>query len=102
MKQADLRSFAPDTSAPPRSTTLFQESALRTLLLHLKSGERIPEHQTRGAITVQCLQGQVSFSSGEETVELTAGLLIGLPPAAPHSVLARQDSLLIVTASTLS
>ncbi len=87
------------SNALPRSTTLLRESGLRTLLLRLKSGERIPEHQTRGAITVLCWKGQVSFSTREDAVELTPGLLIGLAPGAPHSLVAQQDSLLIVTVS---
>jgi quercetin dioxygenase-like cupin family protein len=95
MKQTDL--FANGAAALPRSTTVLQESGLRVLLLHLKPGERLPEHQTRGAITVQCLQGEVSFASGEETVELRPGLLLSLPPGAPHGLEARKDALLLVT-----
>ena len=52
-----------------RTTTQFRENGLRTLLLH-KAGEQTPEHQTRGAITVHCLKGQVIFFSGDERAEL--------------------------------
>jgi quercetin dioxygenase-like cupin family protein len=79
--------------------TLFRENGLRTLLLHLNSGEQIPEHQTRGAITVQCLQGEAILLSGDERLELRPNLLLSLAPGMPHSVAAQQDTLLLVTIS---
>jgi len=99
MNQIDLRPFVDDPSALPKATTLLRESGQRILLLHLKSGEQIPEHQTSGAITVHCLKGQVTFSARTETVELSPGLLISLGPGSPHSLLANQESVLLVSVS---
>lgn len=81
----------------PRSTTIFRQDGLRGLLLYLKADEAIPEHHTRGAISVQCLQGDVRFSTGGEACDLQAGLLLSLAAGAPHALQARQDSLLLVT-----
>jgi quercetin dioxygenase-like cupin family protein len=97
MNHLDLGKFLSDTPALGRSTTVVQEPGLRTLLLHLKAGEHIPEHQARGAITVQCLKGEAIFASGAEQVTLTLGSLISLPPGVPHSVAAQQETLLLVT-----
>jgi quercetin dioxygenase-like cupin family protein len=99
MSQTDLQHFLRDDAALPRSTTLVQEKGLRALLLHLAEGEKIPEHQTRGAITVQCLKGKGAFILPDERIELRPGLLIGLPPAVLHSVDAEADLLLLVTIS---
>ncbi len=99
MNHADLQPFISDTAGLARTTTLFRENGLRTLLLHLKAGEQIPEHQTRGAITVHCLKGEAIFSSGDERVEVRPALLISLAPGIPHSVVAQQDTLLLVTVS---
>ncbi len=99
MNRTDLQKFLDDMAALPRTTTLLREDGLRTLLLHLKTGEQIPEHQTRGAITVHCLKGEAIFSSGNERVELRPGSLIGLGPGSPHDVAAQQDTLLLVTIS---
>ena len=97
MNRTDLQEFQLDTAALPRSTTLFREPGLRGLLLHLKPGEEIPEHSTPGAITVQCLKGEVIFAAGDEPMSLRPGGLISLAPAVPHRVAAQQDSLLLVT-----
>jgi quercetin dioxygenase-like cupin family protein len=69
------------------------------MLLHLRQGEEIPEHQNRGAITVHCLQGHVIFSAAGEQAELTPGLLISLSPEIPHKLSGSEDSLLLVTMS---
>ena len=106
MTQIDLQDFLRDGSAGlPRTTTLFRESGLRTLLLHLKAAERIPEHQTRGAIMVQCLAGTGAFFIGSDRIELRPGLLISVPPAVSHSVIAAQDedlSLLVAVSEQIA
>jgi quercetin dioxygenase-like cupin family protein len=99
MSQTDLQGFLRDDTELPRSTTLVQEKGLRTLLLHLAAGEKIPEHQTRGAITVHCLKGEGALVLPDERIGLRPGLLISVPPAAPHSVAADADLLLLVTIS---
>lgn len=99
MTNVDLQRFLSDTTGLGRTTTLFRENGLRTLLFHLNAGEQIPEHQTRGAISVHCLQGEAIFWSGDERAELKPGLLLSLAPGMPHSVTAQQDTLLLVTVS---
>jgi len=99
MMHVNLQDFLGDTAKLPRTTTLLRENGLRTLLLHLNSGEQIPEHQTRGAITVHCLKGEATFLNGEEPVELKPASLISVAPGVPHSVIAQQDTLLLVTMS---
>jgi len=97
--ETDLHCVISDSAGLARTTTLSRENGLRTLLMHLKAGEQIPEHQTRGAITVHCLKGQATFVSGDDRAELRPALLISLAPEMPHSLVAQQDTLLLVTVS---
>jgi quercetin dioxygenase-like cupin family protein len=99
MTLTDLQSLLNDAGGLPRTTSLVRETGLRAMLLHLREGEEIPEHQNRGAITVQCLQGHVIFFAAGERVELMPGLLISLPPEIPHKLSGAADSLLLVTMS---
>lgn len=96
MTWADLENLRANTAAFPRTTPLFRESGLRTMLLHLKAGENMPEHQTRGAILVHCLAGHGMFAAGDETTELRPGILISVPPSAPHSLAAAADDELLL------
>lgn len=99
MNQTDLHALLADAPALPRSTTVFREGGLRGILLHLRAGESLPEHQARGAISVHCLQGEVAFSSGGETANLRMGGLVSLAAGSPHALVARQDSVLLVSMS---
>jgi quercetin dioxygenase-like cupin family protein len=97
MTRIDLSSHLTNIASLPRSTTILREGGLRCLLLHLKPGEEIPEHQARGAITVHCLTGQASFVVNAERVELVPHSLITVPAATPHSVSGLEECLLLVT-----
>jgi quercetin dioxygenase-like cupin family protein len=102
MTQVDLQDFLSKPAASlPRTTTLLHESGVRTLLLHLNAAEHMPEHQTRGAIVVHCLTGKGAFLIGSDRLELRPGLLISVPPAVSHSVIAAEDEdlSLLVTVS---
>ena len=96
MTSADLETIRANTAPFPRTTALFREPGLRTMLLHLKAGENIPEHQTRGAILVHCLTGRGVFAAGEDRTELRPGILVSVPPSAPHSVAAAADEELLL------
>ena len=85
MTRTDLRPLLNAGGDLPRTTPLVRETGLRAMLLHLREGEEIPEHQNRGAITVQCMQGHVIFFAAGERIELTPGLLISLPLAVAAS-----------------
>lgn len=97
MTRIDLNSHLTNIASLPRSTTVLRENGLRCLLLHLKPGEEIPEHQAPGAITVHCLTGQASFVANTDRVELVPHALITVSAGTPHSVSAREESLLLVT-----
>lgn len=99
MTQTNLHFILSESAGLPRTTTLARENGLRTLLLHLGAGEQIPEHQTRGAITVHCLKGEGTFVCGDERAELQPAMLISLAPGTPHSVIAREETVLLVTIS---
>ena len=97
MNQAELTTYTADFSHLARTTQLVREGGIRAFLLHLGASEEMPEHQVKGPITVQCLQGAVLFSTAEESVELISGSLISLPGRVPHSLVARRASLMLVT-----
>jgi quercetin dioxygenase-like cupin family protein len=96
MKEVDLRSHFEDAHSLPRATTLLKESGLRTVLFHVKEGEKLPEHNVAGAITVLCLTGQCTLLAGPERLEMWPNILASLGPGVPHSVVAQEDTLLLV------
>ena len=83
--------------AGSKTTTLAKTADLELIRLVLPAGKEIPTHKAVGEITVQCLEGRVAFTAQAKTQELSAGQLLYLSAAEPHSVKAIEDSSLLVT-----
>lgn len=79
------------------TTTLVKTAALEVLRLVLPAGKQIAPHTVPGEITVQCLEGQVTFRVRGQERELTAGKLVYLAGADEHALKALEDSSLLVT-----
>jgi quercetin dioxygenase-like cupin family protein len=102
MNQVDLSTYMANSASLSRMTPLLREEGLRSFLLHLKASEEMPSHQTRGAITVQCLLGKALFVEGEDRAELVPGIVVCVQGGKPHSVHAEADSLMLVTVSDIA
>src|SRR5215831_13820672 len=97
MNHVELGPYLADFSALNRATALLRDAGIRTFLLHLRAGEEMPEHKVKGPISVQCLEGSVLFRTATGEAELTAGSLLTLPAEVPHRLIARPNSLMLVT-----
>ena len=76
---------------------LVNEPEMRIVLLCLRAGQQVPEHQTNGPVSVQVVRGHVTFYDGPEPCEMSAGMLVRVEANRPHRVVAHQDSALLVT-----
>ncbi|QDU29047.1 Cupin domain protein [Anatilimnocola aggregata] len=80
-----------------KTETLVKTATLELIRLVLPAGKDIPSHKAPGEITVQCLEGRVTFTVGENAVELSVGQLLYLTAGEPHALKASEDSSLLVT-----
>ena len=80
-----------------KTTTLVKTSDIEVIRLMVPAGKEIPTHKAPGPITVQCLEGRVSFTAQGQSQELRAGTLLYLTAAEPHSLKGIEDSSLLVT-----
>lgn len=79
------------------TTTLVKTDRLEVIRLVLPAGKEIPSHKVPGEITVQCLEGEVEFSTGGQSQVLSAGQLLYLRGNEPHSLKGIQDASVLVT-----
>jgi uncharacterized protein (DUF2249 family) len=79
------------------SKVLVNEPQMRVVLLCLRPGQRVPEHQTNGPVNVQAINGRVTFYDGAEPCEMSAGMLVRVEAGHPHRIVSHQDSALLVT-----
>lgn len=77
--------------------TLIKYEDFRVVLIALKAGARVEEHQTDQHVTVHALSGRLRLRLPNETVDLAAGDLLGLDRAVAHDVEALEDSLLLLS-----
>jgi quercetin dioxygenase-like cupin family protein len=97
----DLRALTRYEDAGPAVTVLSDTGDACTVLLALKAGQGLEEHQTSSQILVQVLRGQISFTARGAMVPAHAGTLLQLESGVPHSLDALTNAvvLLILTPS---
>jgi len=83
--------------AQGRTTTLVKTKTLEIIRLVIPSGKDIPGHKAHGEITVQCLEGRVAFTAGDNRRELEAGQMLYLSSEEPHSLHGMEDSSVLLT-----
>lgn len=88
---------APTTASGAKSAALVKTQTLEVLRLVLPKGKEIPSHKAPGEITVQCIEGRVVFTCHGKSPELLPGDLLYLNASEPHSLAAREDSVLLAT-----
>ena len=82
-----------------RSHALFKSADLEVIRLVLPAGEGLPPHAVAGEITLQCIEGRISFNCDAGERELAAGQLIHSAAEEIHELRAIDDSSLLLTIS---
>ncbi len=84
-------------SGTRNAITLVKQRDLRVVLVILKKGTTLQEHEARGAVTLHVLSGSVQLRAGGETLEIRSGGLVALQPALEHEVDASEETALLLT-----
>lgn len=79
------------------SHSLLKTEKLQLMRVVLIAGEGMPPHHIEGEVSILCIEGLVSVKTPAHNCNLAPGQLVVLPPGEPHSVLAEDDSSLLVT-----
>ncbi|MBC3874711.1 cupin domain-containing protein [Undibacterium flavidum] len=85
-----------------QSIALFKDPHLEVIRMILPVGKSIPPHHVRGAMTIQCLIGEVLSKTDQQEQVLRTGDLQYLAGGVEHQLHANQDSALLVTICLLS
>lgn len=77
--------------------TVFKSEHLRLVLIALHQDAGLPEHTADGTISVQVLEGHIVFKTNNEEVKLLEKNMVTLHEKIPHSVVAMEDSIFLLT-----
>jgi quercetin dioxygenase-like cupin family protein len=80
--------------------TVFKTNGLRIILIALHKDAEMTEHKADGIISIQVLDGQILFSTQEQSVELDSGQMLALHERIPHSVKAIKETIFLLTLTT--
>ena len=75
---------------------LMNEPGYRMVLLSMRAGQSIPEHASKGMVTLHAILGHVTLFAGCFPDELYAGEVICIESEVPHRIEAIEDSALLV------
>jgi uncharacterized protein (DUF2249 family)/quercetin dioxygenase-like cupin family protein len=75
---------------------LMNEPGYRMVLLSMRAGQRVPEHESKGMVTVHAILGHITIFAGPFPDELYAGEIICIESGRRHSLEAHEDSALLV------
>lgn len=77
--------------------TLYKSDQMRLVLVALHQGAELTRHKAEGAISIQVLEGNITFGTDEESKELAAGQMIVLQKGIHHEVKAVTESVFLLT-----
>jgi quercetin dioxygenase-like cupin family protein len=82
--------------------TVYKTNGLRIVLVALHEGAVIAKHTAGGIISVQVLEGEIEFTTDEQSVMLKKEQMIALHKGLPHSVTALKESVFLLTLAASS
>ena len=80
--------------------TVYKTNGLRMVLVALKKDAVMKEHKAEGILSFQVIEGEVNFSTDDESKILKPGDMIALHQGLHHSVKAVAESVFLLTLTT--
>jgi len=80
--------------------TVFKTNGMRIVLIVLHAGAEMKTHIAEGIISVQVIEGKIKFNAENRSVELGEGQMLALHKGIPHSVLAVEETIFLLTLTT--
>jgi len=81
-------------SQKPR--VLFSTPECRAVVIDLRSGEEMGDHQVHERAVIEVVAGRVSIEAGGESAECSAGTLLTFDPGERHAVRCLDDARLLL------
>lgn len=80
-----------------RQITVFKRGAMTMIAFLFEREGVMPEHSTRGLVTIQVLEGELLIDTPGEQYRLEERMCVVLSPDIPHSVEAVKPSKMLLT-----
>ncbi len=88
------------TDSDRNAITVFKTDGMRIVLIALHKDAELIKHTAEGIISIQVLEGLIQFRTDEQVVELSKDQMLALHKGIPHSILAKEESIFLLTLTT--
>ena len=85
------------TESDRNAVTIFKSETMRIVLIGLHENAELKPHKAKGVISVQVLEGEIEFSTEQQSTQLGTGQMIALQDSIMHSVKAVTESCFLLT-----
>lgn len=80
-----------------RQVALYKHDQATVALFRFEKGGELPEHKTEGTVLIQVLGGEIEVRVEGRMETLNNGQMLAVSPGTPHSVLAMESSVMLLT-----
>ena len=80
--------------------TIYKTNGMRMVLIALHKNAVLEKHTANGIISVQVLEGEISFSTEVQTLHLKVGQAVALHKGLLHEVTGITESVFLLTLNT--
>jgi quercetin dioxygenase-like cupin family protein len=80
--------------------TVFKTDGMRIVLIALHKDAEMKKHTADGIISIQVMEGQILFTTEKQSIELESGQMLALHENVPHSLLAKEETIFLLTLTT--
>ncbi len=77
--------------------TVFKSFVIRMVLIALHKDAEIKQHKTDASISIQVIEGEMIFTTNDQTIALASGQILVLQEGIPHNILAKVDTVFLLT-----
>lgn len=95
-----LKAEATWENSDRNAMTVYKTNGMRIVLIALHEDAILKTHTADGIISVQVLEGEIIFSTDDQSVVIRKGQMIALHKGLPHSVKAIKESVFLLTLTT--
>ncbi len=93
MKTANFNTEATFNDSKPAISLMLETDNTKEIRILMKKGQEMRKHTTGFPIVVHLISGAIDFIVEDSTHALEAGAILGLNSKVPHSLLAKEDSM---------
>ncbi|MBL4667843.1 MAG: cupin [Flavobacteriales bacterium] len=100
MKTSSLRNDLTYNEDKVSIHVMMETDVSKEIRILLKKGQEMKAHKAGFPITIEIHSGAINFGVNDDEMNLVTGDLIYLDANVPHSLLAKEDSIVRLTLST--